>query len=144
MSEFHGTARQQAKIVVICVMGLGMTLTGALAASNACDGVKVEMTTVRKQEYAALVAAALENKVKPAQVKFEAILESGDWSAAYASTPAADDGMMFFQKVNGKKKFRDVWGGYAEPSEKPGLIAWAKKLGVPANLATCFAQTVTE
>lgn len=144
MSEFHGTALQQAKIVVFGVMGLGMTLTCALAASNACDGVKVEMTTARKQEYAALVAAAMENKVKPAQVKFEAILESGDWSAAYASTPAADDGMMFFQKVNGKKKFRDVWGGYAEPSEKPDLIAWAKKLGVPANLATCFAQTVTE
>ena len=116
----------------------------ALAATNVCDGIKVDVTTARKQEYAPLVAAAMDNKVKPAQVKFEAILESGNWSAASISTPVADDGMMFFQTVNRKKRFRDVWGGVADPSEKPELVSWAKKLGAPEALARCFAQTVTE
>jgi hypothetical protein len=44
----------------------------------------------------------------------------------------------------GKKQFRDVWGGYAEPSEKPELVSWAKKLGAPQNPANCFAEAVTE
>jgi uncharacterized protein YecT (DUF1311 family) len=114
------------------------------AASNACDGVKVEVTKARKEEYAPLVASATTSKVKPAQMKFFAILEGGNWSAAYVSTPVADDGMMFFQTVNGKKQFRDVWGGYAEPSEKPELLSWAMKLGAPQDLAKCFAETVTE
>jgi hypothetical protein len=120
-----------------------MTLTSAVAQGNACNGVKVEVTKARKQAYAPLVAAAMENKVKPAQVEFEAILESGDWSAAYISTPVADDGMMFFQTVNGKKRFREVWGGWADPSERPELVAWAEKLGAPEKLARCFAETVT-
>jgi hypothetical protein len=56
----------------------------------------------------------------------------------------SDDGVMFFQTVNGKKQFRDVWGGYADPSEKPELVSWAKKLGAPQGLADCFADAVTE
>jgi hypothetical protein len=142
MSEPNHLARS-ASIAMIALAGLGMTLTPASAASDPCDGVKVEMTKARKHEYAPLVAAAMENKVKPAQVEFSAIMESGDWSAAYVSTPASDDGMMFFQTVNGKKQFRDVWGGWAEPSERPELAAWARKLGAPSDLARCFAETVT-
>ena len=146
MSEFSGFVWRHAKIeiVMIGLAGLGMTMTSGFAANKACDGVKVEVTEARKIEYAPLVAAAMGSKVKPAQVTFSAIMESGNWSAAYVSTPAADDGMMFFQTVNEKKHFRDVWGGYAEPSEKPELVSWAKKLGAPQGLADCFAETVTE
>jgi hypothetical protein len=39
----------------------------------------------------------MNKKVKPAQVKFMTIMESGDWSAAYISTPASDNAVMFFQ-----------------------------------------------
>ena len=144
MSEFNGVIRRAVGIVAIGLTVLAMMPTSAFAADNACDGVKVEVTKERKQEYAPLVAAALDNKFKPARAKFIAIMESGNWSAAYVSTPVSDDGVMFFQTVNGKKQFRDVWGGYAEPSEKPDLIAWAKKLGAPEKLAKCFAEVVTE
>ncbi|KXF74864.1 hypothetical protein ATN84_21800 [Paramesorhizobium deserti] len=140
MSPFIGFIQRHA---IAILTGLGMTLTPAFAASKACDGVKIEMTTARKLAYAPLVASAMNTKIKPAQVEFSAIMESGNWSAAYVSTPVSDDGVMFFQTVNGKKRFRDVWGGYAEPSEKPELVSWAKKLGAPENLARCFAETVT-
>lgn len=144
MSEFNGLIRRCAKIVMVGLAGLGMTLSSsAFAANNACDGVKVEVTKARKQEYAPLVASAMDNKVKPAQVKFSTIMESGNWSAAYVSTPVSDDGVMIFQTVDGKKRFRDVWGGWADPSERLELVAWAKKLGVPVDLAKCFAETVT-
>lgn len=142
MSEFSGATRRRVKIVVIGLAGLGMMLTSAFAANSACDGVEVEMTQARKHEYAPLVAAAMDNSFKPAQTKFLSIMESGAWSAAYVSIPDADDGVMFFQTVNGKKQFRDVWGGFAVPSEKPELVAWAKKLGAPDKLARCFAETV--
>lgn len=129
---------------LLTVAGLGTALTPAFAAKNDCDGVKVEVTKARKQEYAPLVASATDNRVKPAQVEFSTIMESGNWSAAYVSTPVADDGVMFFQLVNGKKHFRDVWGGWADPSEKAELVTWAEKLGAPKQLAKCFAETVTE
>ncbi len=144
MFEFGGTSHRYPKIVIIALAWLGVTLTSAFAASNACDGVKVEATQARKQEYAPLVVSAMDQKIKPAQVKFTTIMESGDWSAAYISTPVSDDGVMFFQAVKGKKQFRDVWGGWADPSEKPELVSWARKLGAPADLARCFAETVTE
>jgi hypothetical protein len=143
MAVFNGVARrQQTTIVVTGLAGLGMMLTPAFAATNACEGVQVELTKAHEQAYAPLVAAAMDNKLKPAQVEFEAIMESGDWSAAYVSTPITDDGVMFFQTINGKKQFREVWGGFAEPSEKPQLVRWAKKLGAPDKLARCFAETV--
>lgn len=144
MSEFSGLIRRHAEIVVIGLTGLGITLNPAFAANGACDGIKVEATKARKQEYAALAASALDNKVRPARVKFISIMENGNWSAAYVSTPVSEDGVMFFQTVDGKKQFRDVWGGYAEPSEKPELVTWAKKLGAPQDLAKCFAEQVTE
>lgn len=129
---------------LLAMTGLGVAPTPAFAAKNDCDRVKVEVTKARKQEYAPLVASALGNKVKSAQVEFSTIMESGNWSAAYVSTPVADDGVMFFQTVNGKKHFRDVWGGWADPSEIPELVAWAEKLGAPKELAKCFAETVTQ
>lgn len=136
--------RTTAAIALVGAAGLAVAPTSAFAAGNACDGVKVEVTEARKQEYAPLIVSAMEHRIKPAQVKLETIMESGDWSAAYVSTPVSDDGVMFFQAANGKKRFRDVWGGWADPSEKPELVAWARKLGAPADLARCFAETVTE
>ncbi|WP_163268856.1 hypothetical protein [Chelativorans alearense] len=144
MTAYNSPIHRHAEIVMIALTGLGITLTSAFAANSACHGVKVEMTKARKAEYAPLVASVMESEVKPAQVTFSTIMESGNWSAAYVSTPVSDDGVMFFQTVAGKKRFRDVWGGWADPSERPELVAWAKKLGAPTDLARCFAETVTE
>lgn len=143
MSKHDGRIRRHAKFIVLGLAGLGISFASAFAADNPCTGVKVEPTKARKQAYAPLVAAAMDNKVKPAQVEFEAIMESGDWSAVYVATPIADEGVLFFQTVNGNRRFRDVWGGFADPSEKPEVVAWAKKLGAPIKLAKCFAEIVT-
>jgi len=133
---------RHARIVMIALAGLTIAPAPTFAATDACKGVKVEMTKARQEEYAPLVAAAIDGKIKPSQVKFSAIMESGSWSAAYISTPVSDDGVMFFQTVGGKKHFRDVWGGWADPSERQEIIAWATKLGAPAALGRCFAATV--
>ncbi|WP_295805596.1 hypothetical protein [uncultured Nitratireductor sp.] len=144
MGAGRNTIFRHGRVAAMTLAGLFITLTTAFAAGGACDGVKVEMTKARKDRYAPLVVSAMEAKIKPAQVEFSAILENGNWSATYVSTPASDDGMMFFHTVNGKMHFREVWGGWAEPSERPELVAWARKLGAPVALATCFAETVTE
>jgi hypothetical protein len=141
MPELAGL-RAAARLALIVLAGAAVALP-ALAAGNPCRGVQVELTTTRQRAYAPLVAAAVENQIKPAQVDFMAILESGGWSAAYVATPIADDGVMFFQTVGGRKQFRDVWGGWAEPSERPELVAWARQLGAPDALARCFAEIVT-
>lgn len=143
MPEFNNLTHRHAKVVMVALASLGITLTSAFASNDSCHGVEVEMTKARKQEYAPLVAAAMDGTIKPAQVEFSALMESSNWSAAYISTPVSDDGVMFFQTVAGKKRFRDVWGGWADPSERPELVAWARKLGAPVDLAKCFAQTVT-
>lgn len=144
MSSITSGIGKRAKFVAISFALLGLIAPSASAATKDCDGVKLELTKVRKQDYATIVASAVDHKVKPAQVEFNAILESGDWAAAYVSTPIADDGMMFFQTVNGKKQFRDVWAGYADDSDRPDLVKWARKLGAPEKLARCFAQVVTD
>ncbi len=147
MSRANGLSRRSVQLVMAGLAGLAgiaITLTPVFAANSVCDGVKVDVTEARKQEYAPLIASALNNKVETAQLKFGAIMESGDWSAVYISTPVTDDGMMFFQTANREKQFREVWGGYADPSEKPELVAWAMNLGAPRDLARCFAEVVTD
>ena len=142
MSRHKTPAFRLLATVFLAFTATGSAVPSAFAAKDACEGVKVKVTQSLKAEYGPLVAAALEGKIKAAQVEFDSIMQSGSWSAAYVSTPISDDGVMFFQTVGSKKHFRDVWGGWADPSERPELVAWAEKLGAPASLATCFAQTV--
>jgi hypothetical protein len=104
----------------------------AIAASP-CDGVE------RK-----LVADAIGQKAKPETVKIVHFMASGPWSAVYASTGVSDDGVLFFDTVNGRKRFKDVWGGWATPDDRPELIRWATALGAPETLARCFAHVVID
>jgi hypothetical protein len=97
-----------ARLVLIALAGLAAAPAPAFAASQACNGVEVELTRTRERAYAPLVAAAMDDQIRPAQVTFITILESGGWSAAYVATPIADDGFLFFQTVDGRKRFRDV------------------------------------
>jgi hypothetical protein len=116
----------------------------AAAADKGCAGVDTSLTDARRHEYAPLVAAALEHKVRPAAVELSHFMQSGSWSAVSASTPLADDGVLFFEEAGGRKQFKDAWGGWADPSERSELVDWAKGLGAPERLATCFAQTVID
>jgi hypothetical protein len=117
--------------------------TNYAGAANSCVDVSVEITEARKHEYAPLVVKAIGGKAKASQVKFHSVLESGPWSAVYIGTPATDDAVLFFESINGRTQFKELWGGWADPSERPELIKWAKDLGAPDKLARCFAETVT-
>ncbi len=108
---------------------------------QACAGVDRTLSPARRQDYAGLIATAIGKGVTPPQVQIHSALSYGAWSAAYAGTPVADDGFFFFRKSGSRKRFRDVWGGMAQPSDRPALIAWARKIGAPARFAACFAQT---
>ncbi|XSG82577.1 MAG: hypothetical protein ACPW61_02015 [Methyloligella sp. ZOD6] len=125
---------------IVALMLTGAIASGSAYAADPCKGVEQTITDAKKREYSQLVAKSMTGKVKPSQVGLSNVLESGSWSAVYASTPVADDGVFFFQN----KKNKDVWGGWADPSERPELIDWAKQLGAPDDLARCFAQIVTE
>lgn len=125
------------------MIAMSSAVAATPTAKGNCNGVNVELTKQLKQEYLPLVIAAMGVKVDPGKVSLHKVMESRAWSAVYVSTPVADDGVMFFQSNEGQRQFRDVWGGWAEPSEMPQLIAWATTLGAPKGLATCFAETVT-
>jgi len=130
-------------IVLAALISCGALLSGeAIAADHACTGLDTNLTDARKHEYATLVASSMTVKIKPSTVSLMNFMTSGSWSAVYASTPESDPGFFFFQTVNGQKQFKEVWGGFAVPEDRPELIKWARALGAPENLATCFAHTV--
>lgn len=116
----------------------GNTAAGGV---DACEGVDAQLTDARKHAYALLVAA-LDAKVKPEEVDVSAFLEDGAWSMVLASTPVTDPGYFFFEDVDGRKTFQDVWGGVVEREEVPGVIEWAKGLGMPDTLANCFVTGI--
>ncbi len=132
-------------LFVTCVI-LAATLgnAGAFAAAQgrtSCAGMETGLSSARRQEYAGLVADAVERKVKPSEVTIHKFLSNGSWRVVYADIPIADPGYFFFQEVEGRKHFKDVWGGVAQPEDRPELTSWARKLGVPERLAACFADT---
>jgi len=113
-------------------------MSSAALAQESCVAVYSGLTVAKAQEFAPLVAAAA--KGKPEQVEFLGLNESGDWSAVYASTADSDPGYFFFQKVDGKVQFKDVWGGIADADDRPDIVAWADALGAPSDLSACFAD----
>jgi hypothetical protein len=128
---------------------IGTTLAVALLASCApvfaqgCDGIDTALTGARRAEYAALVAKVLAPSVRAGQIEILHVFEDGTWSAVEATTPVSDVGMFFFDASQGAKRFKDVWGGLAQKSDRPQLVRWASKLGAPARLAQCFARFET-
>jgi hypothetical protein len=132
---------------IVFTLGMTMLASGAslhaLERQPACDGLDTSLSSDRRQEYAALVARAVAEGVRPSGVKIHRFMAIGAWSAVSVSTPVTDDGYLFFQETDGRKQFRDVWGGWADPSEKPELIKWVTNLGAPERLAACFADTAT-
>lgn len=109
-----------------------------VAAQEGCDALDTGITIGRVQEYAPLIADAA--GTIPERVEFLSFMESGNWSAIYAATPVADPGYFFFETADGKKQLKDVWGGIASTSEHAEQVSFAKNLGAPGDLATCFAD----
>lgn len=115
----------------------------AAIGADSCDGVDIQLTDARRHDYARLVGAAMNGKVRPGNVDISTFMEDGAWSMVLASTPIADPGYFFFEDVDGRKRFRDVWAGVAESDEVPGVIEWAKGLGMPDTFANCFVTAIS-
>ena len=130
------------QLAAALVVGL-LSLPAAPARAAPCPGVDQSLTAARKQEYARLVADDLRGDVQPRRIKVLAFMGQAPWSVAYVSTPVSDNGYFFFEETRRAKRFKDVWGGMAEPSERPQIAAWARKLGAPKQLAQCFAFHAT-
>jgi hypothetical protein len=114
-------------------------------AADPCAGVDTHLTAERKQAYAPLVAGSVTGKVSPSEVVIEDFLRLDDWIVVGAEVPSADgEGFFFFQKTGDKLRLHDVWGGYADPSEAGEIADWARGLGAPAGLATCFANAAID
>jgi len=130
--------------VITATLGTSSALAAASGQDHrACTSVDMNSSQACKREYAGLVADAVGQNVKPPNVTIQTFLASGSWSAVCADTPVADPGYFFFQAVEGRKRFKDVWGGMAQSSDRPKLVAWAKKLGAPDSLTACFAHVAT-
>src|SRR5690606_10868467 len=115
--------------VQCCVFALALGASAANAQTGEpCAGVDTSLTEKNRQNYAQWIAEAISADLEPAErfepseVDVSSVLSAGNWSAAYASIPVADPGFFFFQNVNGQQELRDVWGGMAEPSDRPELI----------------------
>lgn len=127
----------------IAVIALqGAVVASPIAADLVCEGVDTQLTTARKTEYSKLVSEALEEDTKPSDIVIYNFMDVGSWSAVYASTPVSEDGVLFFETVGEHHEFRDVWGGWADSSERQELIAWAEGIGAPRELANCFTHAV--
>ncbi|MEO9341021.1 hypothetical protein ABFT80_26865 [Mesorhizobium sp. SB112] len=131
-------------VMITAAFASFMPCDPASATSGACKGIDTTLTEARKHDYAALVANSVTVKIKPSSVNFQNFMTSAAWSAVYASTPETEPGVFFFEAVGGQKRFKDVWGGFAVEEDRPELIAWAKALGAPENLAKCFAHAVID
>lgn len=135
-------ARSFTTFAVVSLVTL-LLAPSANATTNQCTGVDTSLSEDRKKEYAQLVAEAVGKDVQPEQVEIIKYMQSGDWSAVYASTPVTDPGVLFFAAAGGQPQFKNVWGGAADPSDTEELVTWATNLGAPDALARCFAETVT-
>lgn len=107
-----------------------------------CDGMDTQLTNARRHEYAELVSGAMEHKVRPGKVEVSSFTGGDAWSVVLASTPIADPGYFFFESVDGRQVFKDVWAGVAEQDEVPGVVQWVEDLGAPESFAKCFGTMI--
>lgn len=107
-----------------------------------CNGMDTQLTSARKHEYAGLVSGAMDRKVRPGKVDVSMFTGSEAWSMVLASTPIADPGYFFFESVDGRKVFKDVWAGVAEQDDVPGVVQWVQGLGAPESFAKCFGTLI--
>lgn len=120
-------------------MGAALLLAAPAFAQEICAGIEVKPTEAITKEYVDLTAEALKESA-PGPIKVEKVLVSGAWSVAYIVPQNLDPGYAFFKDTDGKKIFKDVWGGFATVAERTEIATWGETLGAPADLAACFAS----
>ncbi len=131
----------KALLIAVCLTGPSRLATAAAP----CDGVDRQLTSARRQEYAALIAKSIRTPHSQQDIHVARFMQSGNWSAAWGESKDFEPGVFFFQITNTGPLFADVWGGWAVPEDRPQLIKWVHALGkdIPDDLAACFAETVT-
>ncbi len=131
-------------------LGCAVPARSTASADAACASVDTDLTDAREHEYRALIVDSLSADQEDSErlglgdVEVYSFLASGGWSAVYGAVPTADNAVFFFEDVDGAQQFRDVWAGWADPSERNTLIEWARNLGAPESLATCSAHYVVD
>ncbi len=125
------------------LLGVAMAAWAGAGHADPCDGLAVAMNADNHKTYATAAARGLTVQVRPASIKMEKLYRDGAWSAAWLDIPGQESGVFFFQDRDGAPRFKEVWGGMADASDRPDLVKWARQLGAPEGLARCFAQAVT-
>lgn len=71
---------------------------------------------------------------------------ANDWKIVYVKIPYSDSPFLFFHGAPERTHFVTLWSGGARTDEKASIRSWIAKnaLGIPSNLADCFAWHVTE
>jgi hypothetical protein len=129
-----------ARLLLSCIL---LSTASTLAAT--CSGVDQRLTSTRRALYADLIAKSITTPHTAAQIKVTRLMQTGLWSAAWGQAPDTERGIFFFHQQNGKPIFKEVWGGYATPEERPKIAAWPRSQldpSFPQPLADCFALTV--
>jgi hypothetical protein len=130
------------KILVIAVL---LVFSGSAVAANPCAGESATLSAAEKKMYARSISSNLTKWQPPDQIKIDKATSLKNWTAVWATPKGVEQGIFFYSQEKSGLTFHDVWGGYATPSEKPGIVQWVKQLSssVPDDFAQCFAETVT-
>lgn len=109
-----------------------------------CPRVAQTLSEANRAQYAQLISAHLRNGVLPNKIRVTRLMQSGAWSAVFASSPLVERGVFFFHASKGKSSYADTWGGVPAGDSAEVIAAWTTKLDTnfPHELAICFAEAV--
>jgi hypothetical protein len=114
-------------------------------AATPCTGASTTLTSAQRKMYARSISSNLTKWQSPALIKIDETLTLHNWTAVWAAPKDMEQGVFIYSQEKSGLTFHDVWGGYAEPSDKPIIVRWVKKLApsVPDDFAECVAETIT-
>ncbi|WMT91958.1 hypothetical protein [Pelagibacterium sp. H642] len=133
--------------IVLSLLLATIGLAGTASGDEYCESlITQDPSAVTRNDYATLIAEAISQDLLPSarlqvsDIEVYRLFKSGAWIAVYGSMPTADVAIFVFEKTEGSKHFRDVWGSRANPLDVSSLTEWAEQLEVPEDLAACLAQ----
>ncbi|MBO9666412.1 MAG: hypothetical protein J7501_06320 [Bdellovibrio sp.] len=116
-------------------------------AAEVCNGVKRNLSTAQKNEYAIEVAKQLKRDNQAVQTVN--VLESyqlDNWRILKVDTKVGDIAYLFYSDSPLVGNYINLWAGVARPDETAEIELWVKKnvSKLPPKLAKCFSWQVTK